>query len=187
MERERKHQVAQILREKAQRARAAILAEFSGIPFEDLTRMRDAARAQRGEFKVVKNRLFERATQGLAIAALKDHFSGSTAVVFCYDDPIAVVQALRALSKEPPPLFRPKAAWVEGEVLDAKGLEALALLPGRAALQGRVVGLLKAPALRTVLALKGLPLKLVRILKAAEEKRRVSEGAAAPGAPPPAA
>ena len=65
----------------AGRAHAFVIG-YQGIKVPQVTELREKVRQSGGNYEVVKNTLALRAIDGQALAGLKDHFTGATAVVF---------------------------------------------------------------------------------------------------------
>ena len=63
-----------------------------------------------------------------------------------------------------------KAGVVQGNLVDAKGLAALADMPGLPELRGMLAGIIAAPASRLVRLLSTPGSQLARVLKARSEK-----------------
>src|SRR5882672_11390576 len=76
------------LTDKLKRAKAALVANFSGLNVAAAMDIRRQLRNAGVEYKVVKNTLMKRALEGTKRAKLSDVFTGTTAVAFKYDDEI---------------------------------------------------------------------------------------------------
>lgn len=76
MKREEKAVAVAELNEKFKRARLAILTECTGMPVAHLTELRKQLRGVKAEYKVVKNTLAARASEGTEIAPLGAYFRG---------------------------------------------------------------------------------------------------------------
>ncbi|NDD26741.1 MAG: 50S ribosomal protein L10 [Proteobacteria bacterium] len=138
------------LREKFGNAKIAILTDYrgegDGLDVKDITALRGRLREQDGEYKVVKNTLARKVVGELGITGLDAHFENPTAIAFGYKDPVTLAKALTDFLKErkqKPPYI--KAAYMDGQVLDAKGIDALASLPSREVIYQQLLGMLIAP------------------------------------------
>jgi large subunit ribosomal protein L10 len=69
-----------------------------------------------------------------------------------------------------------KGAIVDGMVFDANQALELSKLPSREELLAKLMGTMNAPLQHFLYALNGVTTKLVRTLKAVEEKKREEEG-----------
>ena len=81
MKREEKATAVAELTEKFGRARLAIVTESAGLPVNQVTELRKQLRGAKAEYKVMKNTLAIRASEGTTLAGLKTHLKGPTGVV----------------------------------------------------------------------------------------------------------
>ena len=169
MNRTEKEEVIGELHAKMARARAAIVAEPRGLDVETVTALRKKLRDARIEYRVVKNTLAARAAKGTPVEAVADKFVGPTALVMSYDDVVAPAKLLVEFMKDREN-FAIRGAVVEGKVVDAKGVQALAKLPGLNELRASIAAVLNQPA--TMLArIIGTPAQqLARVLGARKEQ-----------------
>lgn len=145
MDRTEKEQVVARLHEKMARAKAAILAEPRGLDVATVTELRRKCREAKVDYKVVKNTLAVRASKGTPVEPLAEKFVGPTALVMSYEDVVAPAKILADFAKDRES-FKIRTAVVEGKVTDAKGVLALARLPGIVELRGRIASLVAMPA-----------------------------------------
>ncbi len=174
MNRTEKEQVVGQLHEKMAKAKAAILAEPKGLDVATVTELRRKCREAKVEYRVVKNTLAVRAATGTPVEALSDGFVGPTALVMSYADVVAPAKILVEFAKDRES-FAIRTAVVEGKVVDAKGIQALARMPGIQELRGRIASLVAQPATRLA-RLVGTPgQQLARVIgarKAELEKQK---------------
>jgi large subunit ribosomal protein L10 len=169
MNRTEKEEVIGELHAKMAKARAAIVAEPRGLDVETVTALRKKLRDARVEYRVVKNTLAARAAKGTPVEVVADRFVGPTAIVMSYDDVVAPAKLLVEFMKDREN-FAIRGAVVEGKLLDAKGVQALAKMPGLNELRASIAAVLNQPA--TMLArLIGTPAQqLARVLGARKEQ-----------------
>ncbi|MGE5345520.1 MAG: 50S ribosomal protein L10 [Acidithiobacillales bacterium] len=130
----------------------AFLIDYTGITVPAVTDLRRQIRGARSEYLVVKNTLALRAVKGRPLEALSSHFSGMTAVAYSRSDVVALAKVLHTFGKTNPHV-RVKAALLDGKVVPASSLEALATLPTRPELIARLLGLMQSPVRRLVTVL----------------------------------
>ncbi|MCK6530980.1 50S ribosomal protein L10 [Myxococcota bacterium] len=161
--------------EKFGRASIAILAEYSGLKVEALNGFRRLLDKTGGdaEFHIVKNTLCRRIVANTAMAGLESHFRGPTAVLFGYEDPVAPAKTILDFQKEAKSLGI-KAAYFDGQVVNAEGVKAISQLPSKEALRGQLLGLLSAPARNMVSVLAQVPRQMLNVLDA--RRRQMEEG-----------
>ncbi len=147
----------------------AFLVGFKGLTVPQATELRSRIRAKGGHYAVVKNTLACRAISGKALEGLKDKFQGPTAVAFS-DDPVSLAQALTEFAKEVPSLEF-KGGLVEGKVIAAEQVEAVARMPGRNELLAKLLFLLQSPITRLARGLAAIPQQLVIALDQIAKQR----------------
>ena len=152
------------------RAKSVILSEYAGLPVEDLRQLRVDVRKARGEFKVMKNTLVQKAIQGSSYQAIQSYFIGPIGVVFGYDDPIGSVKAAKEFS-EKKKTFKLKGGMMEGRLLDLKGIHAVAAMPARPVMIGQLLSRMQSPLYGLVGTLNGIISKFVYALNAVKEQK----------------
>lgn len=157
----------------------AILFAFAGLKVPEVTELRRQVRATRSSYKVVKNTLAVRATKGTPLEALSAHFVGATAVAFNEDNPVGLARVLTAFAKTNPNLVF-KAALVEGLPVEAGQIKAIADLPSREELVGRLLFLMQSPLRRLVTVLNGPVRNLAGVVKQIAEQKAAGASEAAP-------
>ncbi|MEN6532688.1 MAG: 50S ribosomal protein L10 [Bryobacteraceae bacterium] len=130
------------------------------LGFEKLTvgrdfQLRKSVRSAGGRYKVVKNTLAAKASQGTKSEEVMKDLAGMTSVAYTASDPVALAKALTAYAKENP-TFRFKAGLVEGRAIDISAISELASLPSREEMFGKLLYLIQAPAQRLVTAINGV-------------------------------
>ena len=124
-------------------AQTVVLAEYRGIPVEQLTKLRASARDQGVYLRVLKNTLARRATQGTQFEPLADSMVGPL-IYGISADPIASARVLQNFAKTQEQLVI-KAGLYNGKLLDVAGVKALATIPSRDELLSQLLGVMLAP------------------------------------------
>ena len=124
-------------------AQTVVLAEYRGIPVEQLTKLRASARDQGVYLRVLKNTLARRAAQGTQFEPLADSMVGPL-IYGISADPIASAKVLQAFAKTQDQLVI-KAGLYNGKLLDVAGVKALATIPSRDELLSQLLGVMLAP------------------------------------------
>ncbi len=148
----------------------AFLLGYQGITVPQVTELRNRVRNSGGEYVVVKNTVALRAIDSKALAQLKDHFVGPTAVVFSAKDPVALAKALTDSVKDMPAL-QFKAGLVEGRAIAAEQIKDIASLPSREELIAKLLFLLQSPIVRFARVLAAVPQSFVMVLDQIRIKR----------------
>ena len=163
-----KEQVIQELNQKFGRAKAAILAEFKKVDVATVTNLRKKFRAGKVEYRVLKNTLAKRAAKGTSLEVISDEFKGQVALALSYDDVVAPAKILTEFIKDLEHI-KIRSAVVDGKRTDAKGVQALAKLPGLPELRAKIMGLLTQPAARLARTIGAPHSQLARVIKARED------------------
>lgn len=147
-------------------ARAAVLTDFRGMTVAEMTELRGLLRKHAVEYRVVKNTLARIAVRDGALKDLSRYLEGPTAVAISRTDPVAPSKILSTWARGREK-FQIKGGVVEGRIVGPAEIVALADLPPREVLLGRVAGVLQAPlqGLVTVLSasLRGLAVALNQV------------------------
>lgn len=112
----------------------------------------------------VKNSIAKNALQRAGVDGLGEVLAGPSTLVWGGDDVVALSKEISAWAKRAADL-KIKGATVEGQGLDAKGVDALSKSPGRAELIGQVAACLLSPGAQLAGALQGPGGQLAGCLK----------------------
>jgi large subunit ribosomal protein L10 len=128
MKLEEKKQIARDLHEKFSRSKVVIVTEYKGLDVEAISDLRKKLRESGIEYRVAKNTLFERASEGTEAALIKDSFKGPSAIALSYNDPVAPAKVLIKYAESNKKLLI-KAGVLNGKVLDFNAIKALSTMP----------------------------------------------------------
>jgi len=171
MKKDEKKQKAEALHQELEKSRTVILSGFEGITVSQDFDLRRKLAQVGAKYKVVKNSLIERASQGTPLEPAARELSGTTSLAFTLEDPVALAKVLMAYAKENP-LLKFKSGVVDGRVVSMAELGLVANLPAKEELLSKALFLIKAPARNVVLAMAGVGRKLaVAIQEAVKEKK----------------
>ena len=165
---EKKEVVAEVSARLA-KAQAIVLAEYRGLPVEQITVLRSQARASGVYLRVLKNTLARRAVQGTPFEKLGDQMVGPLAYGIS-DDPVAAAKVLHAYAKGNEKLVI-KGGMMPNYLMTAKEVGALATMPGRNELLSKLMGTMQAPVTKFVQTLNEVPGKFVRTLAAVRDQK----------------
>jgi len=168
VEKSEKEVMIKELNEKFARAKTAIVAEFSKLNVETVTRLRKKFRDSGVDYKVLKNTLAKRAAKGTPVEVVSDDFTGPVAIAIGYDDVVVPAKILQDFVKDLETI-KVRSAVVEGKKINAAGVVALAKLPGLPELRARILGMLNQPAGMLVRTVAEPGSRLARLIKARAE------------------
>ncbi len=160
--------VAEVAKELAG-AQAIVMVENRGLPVAAMTQLRAKARASGVYFRVVKNTLVRRAVVDTPFAKLADRMVGPLAYGIG-PDPVAVAKVLNDFAKGHDKFVITGGA-LPGQMMSAKEITALAGLPSREELLGKLLGTMQAPIVKFVRTLNEVPSRLVRALAAVRDAK----------------
>ena len=155
---------------------------YRGLTVNQVSALRKKVRAASSSYRVVKNRLALRVLRETPLKDLASHFKGPTAIAYSTKDPAALAKALEEFTKDNQGL-QVKAAYVEGRVITARDVKALADLPTREVLVSRFMAVLNAPMIRLLTVLKGPARSLAQVIDQIARKKAAEGGAPGEGAP----
>jgi large subunit ribosomal protein L10 len=152
MNRDEKAQAISELEAAIGSATNAFLIDFKGITVPQVTELRRQVRDTNSKYIVVKNTLALIAVKDSPLTQLKGAFAGPTAIAYNTNDAVALAKALTKFAKDVPSV-QFKGALLNGQALPAAQIQAIASLPSREELLGKLLYLMQHPirGLATVL------------------------------------
>jgi large subunit ribosomal protein L10 len=170
LDRRTKEQIVSELQGKLKEAKLGVLTSFSGMNVTKMEALRTALRKSNAELKVVKNTLLGIASKETDFSILADHFKWPVAVVLSHKDPVGPTKVLIDFAKKNPEL-EIKIGVLDGKLLTKNDISALAELPSREVLLGKLVSVMAAVPTSFVTVLSGVPRSFVQVLNAYCEKK----------------
>jgi large subunit ribosomal protein L10 len=143
-----------LLTDRFERAQMTILADYRGLSVSQLQDLRARLRPADSEFRVAKNTLVRIAAERAGVEGLETYLEGPTAVMFAFGDVVAPAKALSDFARTSR-ILQVKAGLMNGQVVSAEDVEAIATLPPREELVGKLVSMLASPMARVVGVLSG--------------------------------
>jgi large subunit ribosomal protein L10 len=153
--------VAQLAKE-LEGSTSAIVGTFAKLTVAQDFELRKTVRAAGGRYRVVKNKLAARASQGSKIEGALQGLKGVSSVAYTSGDPVALAKALSAWVEDNAQ-FTFKLGIVDGKVIGVEEVKALATMPGKEELFAKLLFLINSPAQRlaSVIAATGRDLAVV--------------------------
>jgi large subunit ribosomal protein L10 len=164
-------------------AEAIFAVDYRGISVPQAAELRTKLRDADASFRIVKNTLTERAADKAGAEALKEMLEGPTAMTFVRGDAAAAAKALSDFRRASGgTLLEFKGGWMNGAPLGAPEIEAIAKLPAREVLYGRLVGMVASPLTGLATGLNQLIAGFARQLQQIADQGLVGGEAPAPEA-----
>ena len=152
---EQKKQIVADLAEQIKNSTAGVLVNYQGITVDNDTKMRKALREAGVKYMVMKNSLTGRACEEVGYGELKQYLEGMTAIAISETDPIAPAKILKEYA-EKIESFNILAGYVDGEVIDAAGVNNLAEIPSKEILLAKFLGSIKSPIYNFAYAIQAI-------------------------------
>jgi large subunit ribosomal protein L10 len=167
---EQKVQQIEVLTEKLQKAKVAVLTDYRGLTVSQMQELRGKLRTGNVEYRVVKNTLARRAADAAGYAALESELKGPIAIAFGYEDlslpPRLINEFVRATRLK----LEVVGGLVEGRVFNRDQIKQLADLPSRENLIAQLLGTLQSPVGQLVGIMQTPLQQLVGVLEAYKSK-----------------
>ena len=182
--RAKKAQKVEALAAELQGSTSAIVGTFAKLTVSQDFELRQKVREAGGRYRVLKNKLASRASEGTGIAGALQGLKGVSSVAYTSGDPVALAKALSAWVKENAE-FTFKLGIVDGKVINVAEVQALSTMPGKEELFAKLLFLISAPAQRlaTVMAATGRDLAVVINQAVGQNKFTAAVAPAAGSAP----
>ena len=150
----------------------AVCVDYRGLTVADVTTLRKDLRKSGSLARVSKNTLIKLAAE----KAYKDSnpeelkkfialFEGMSMLVFSKKDPVSPARVLADFAKKNDKI-KLRGAFLDGAFVTEAGVKELATMPSKEEAQGKLLGLLAAPATKLVQMLQAPASALVRVLEA---------------------
>ena len=147
-----KEEVVKTLAERLKTAKVIILTDYRGINVADVTKLRADLRNVNSEYKVIKNNIIKRALEMNGESGLDDLLSGPTAILMGDEDYLDPSKLIYNFSKNND-FYKIKGGIIEGKVMTAEEIIALAKLPSKQDLLSMLAGALLANISKLAVAL----------------------------------
>jgi large subunit ribosomal protein L10 len=155
----------------ANRAHAAVLAEYRGLTAGQMDRLRVDARAGGAYLKVVKNNLAKLAVQGTDYECMTEAFTGPVIVGFSIEDPGAAARVMNQFAKSNRAL-QVTAISFNGQLLPGDQIDRLAKLPTRDEALAQLMRAMQAPIDKLARTTREPVAKLTRATAAVRDDKK---------------
>lgn len=170
---EQKQQIVKEIEHKLQEATLVVFTDYRGLNVEEQTELRNKLRLPGVEFKVLKNTMLRFALTNNGQEDIAAKIEGPNAVLFSKEDPVEPAKILFEFAKKHKN-FEVTQGILEGQLVSADKVKALADLPPREVLVAQVLGTMQAPITSFVYVLNANISGLARALNQIKEKKEAS-------------
>ncbi len=169
---EQKKAMVAELSDIAGKALSAVAADYRGLTVSEMTQLRKTARENGVWLRVYRNTLARRALSETEFACLQDTLVGPIVLFFAQEEPGAAARLLRDFLKDGHDKLEVKALVVDGKLLSADQLKAVASLPSKQEALAMLCAVLQAPVVKFVRTLNEPVAQVVRVMGQVHEKKQ---------------
>ena len=144
------------------------MVDYTGMTVPEFDELRNRLTENGSECHVAKNTYMRKALENAKLPDISEHLLGQTAFVTGESDVCAAAKTVKNFVKE---FKKPeiKTGILDGDILDAAQVNALADLPSREVLLATLLGTINAPATALARVLNEPATSLARVIKAKHE------------------
>lgn len=164
-----KHEQSAKLRDELSEVAAFVLVDYTGMTVAEASDLRNKFREAKCRYQVFKNSVIHYAVAGTKHEPATSMLTGMTGIAFSSEDPGAPARIARDFGRDAKN-FKVKGGVIDGVVLDAKGVERLADMPGPRELKAQFLALLNTPATSFVRVLNAGPQSFLYLLNARKDQ-----------------
>jgi large subunit ribosomal protein L10 len=158
-------------------ASSAIVGTFAKLTVSQDFELRKVVRGAGGRYRVLKNKLAARASQGTKVEQALQGLKGVSSVAYTSGDPVALAKALSTWMQENAE-FTFKLGIVDGQVITVEEVKRLATMPSKEEIFSKLLYLINAPAQRLVTVMNAAGRDLAVVINQGVEKGKFAGGAA---------
>src|SRR5204862_646751 len=161
------------LRKELEASKNLFVTGYEKLKVQQDFELRKTVRASGGKYRVVKNNLAAKASEGIPAEQILKDLKGMTSLAYTSSDPVALAKALTAYAKANP-TFTFKAGMVEGRVIDLSGITALATLPSKEEIFSKLLYVINAPAQQLVTVMNAVGRNLAVVVDQGVKENKFS-------------
>jgi large subunit ribosomal protein L10 len=154
----------------------AFVVGYRGMSVPQVDDLRKKVRATGGRYQVVKNTLALIAVKDTPLQPLSEHFAGPTAIAYSGKDAVALAKVLTDFTKGAE-LLEFRGGLVDGQTIKGADVKAIADLPSREVLIGKLLFLLQTPITRLVRDLGAITQQFVSVIDQVRQQKESQSGA----------
>lgn len=155
------------------KAKAAYLTGFTGMTAVKCDELRKRVREAGGRYRVIKNTIARISTKETSIHQHIQKLKGPVGWAYTEADPVALAKVLKKFREENE-VFSYSGGFLEGEPLDAKGVDSLSEMPPREVILAQLLGMISGPARSLATVVQAVPRSLVTVIEQIRKKKEES-------------
>jgi large subunit ribosomal protein L10 len=176
MERTQKEQIVEELAARISNAQITMVADYTGLSVTEFNQLRSILREASAQGQVVKNTLVKlSATKsvgddvGAEFQKFLSTLKGPTLLITSDVDPVSPAKVLAQFIKDKQKVAV-RGAWLDGQFLDEKSVDALSKMPGKNEVLAQLLALLNTPATQLLRLMNTPATQVTRVIDAQREK-----------------
>jgi large subunit ribosomal protein L10 len=154
-----------------QSSTSAIIGTFAKLTVAQDFALRKTVRDAGGKYKVLKNKLAERAAKGTQLEEALRGLKGVSSVAYTSGDPVTLTKAISTWVAENAE-FTFKLGIVDGRVINVEEIKQLATMPGKQELFAKLLFLINSPAQRLATVINATGRDLAVVINQAVEQNK---------------
>jgi large subunit ribosomal protein L10 len=176
----KKTQKVKVLAKELETSTTAIIGTFAKLTVAQDFELRKVVRAAGGKYRVLKNKLAAKASEGTKVEAALKGLKGVSAAAFTSGDPVELAKAFSKWVGDNAE-FTFKLGIIDGKLITVDEVKALATMPAKEELYAKLLFLINSPAQRLVTVLNAAGRDLAVVINEAVKGEKFA-GAAVPAA-----
>ncbi|HUB51803.1 MAG TPA: 50S ribosomal protein L10 [Terracidiphilus sp.] len=168
----KKSEKIKLLATELEHSTTAIIGTFNKLTVAKDYELRKTIREAGGRYRVVKNKLAAISGTGTQVEAALKGLKGVNSVAFTAGDPVGLAKVFAKWAGENTAEFQFKLAIVDGKLINAEEIKALATMPGKEEIFAKLLFLINAPAQRLVTVLNATGRDLAVVIGQGVEKEK---------------
>src|ERR1700735_71880 len=175
--RAKKKQKVQVLAKELATSTTAIIGTFAKLTVAQDFELRKVVRGAGGKYRVLKNKLAAKASEGTQVEAALKGLKGVSAAAFTSGDPVELAKVFSKWVSDNAE-FTFKLGIVDGKLITVEEVKALASMPPKEEIYAKLLFLINAPAQRLVTVLNATGRDLAVVVSEAVKGEKFKGGAA---------
>jgi large subunit ribosomal protein L10 len=169
-----KAQDLEALRKELEQSPAIFVTGYEKMTVQQDYELRKTVRGAGGSYKIIKNNIADKASEGLPSKEIFGNLRGMTSIAWTTADPVALAKALTTYAKTHP-AFTFKAGFVEGRAVQVANIQELASMPSKEELIAKVMFLINSSAQRLAVSIAGVARNLAVVINQAAKEGKFKE------------